>query len=1008
MRRIQFGDFEVDMELFTLKHRGSIVEIGKRTLDLLIYLVQNRDRVVDTEQLRQEVWKSAALSAAAIPTCVRELRRALGDDATDPSFVESTRGRGYRFIADVQHAPLTKRDTSTLLEELPFAGRRAELTILRRILQKSISQASGSLIIIRGEAGMGKSRLLSEFLKTVPLRASRFVVRCSNIEGTPAFWPWTHVLREALTSTDAENRDLIESAQRLAVVFPEILGSIDSGFERTSKLDRFSIFSQWAEAIRSISKGNPLVLVFEDIHRTDFDSLALLSWISQELTFDPIILLATHRPSPSSDAIAQALADIADVHNSICIDLTPLTSDDISVMIDPLDVDRSILSKELGRRTSGNPFYITHLVRYLDSRSNLGPAESLILNLPANGREIVSRQLSDLAPDTREVLAVASVEGVTFSIAATAELIGTGTRKLISLLEPARRAWLIREDGAHFVFRHALLREALYQTIELSKRRKIHHRLARMKISRADSHSNAGRISDDLESAKPISLDAEIKRFALFAGRQSASRFAFSDAQIFFRRALDAIEGDIDNQVPDRCQIMLEYADSQLHSGDRDGARATLLETARLSRRFGSTAILAACALNLAPDYLSIEVGEYDPILVDLLEEALGAVHAEDSSLRARLLARLSLAIQCSDNPLRQSQMTQDALTLARESQDDGAIGAALSARAEYLRGPASAEDRVAVLDELSNLKNPNTNILDQLVDKTRLISALLEIGDLVRLDAENELSRELASSTGLPHFMWYPESTDSMRALMKGDNKTNLKLAERHSQVQRLTNDANVTQGFGGQEIFRHVELDHGEEMLPMVTEFARVQKLVLTWPAALAWIQWDTGHISEARTSIAKFGPNKVKTLLRQTGGGIGIAALAEVSAAIGERASCAFLLSLLKPIRNRCATAGYGVLYFGSFCRYSGLLAASLDLYQEAIDDLERAVSYEGSRKAPVWKAYAEIDLARTLHQSGASRDRVISALMAARRTSDESNSPRLARRLRVVAEHVELSL
>jgi hypothetical protein len=195
---------------------------------------------------------------------------------------------------------------------------------------------------------------------------------------------------------------------------------------------------------------------------------------------------------------------------------------------------------------------------------------------------------------------------------------------------------------------------------------------------------------------------------------------------------------------------------------------------------------------------------------------------------------------------------------------------------------------------------------------------------------------------------------------------------------------------------------------MLPMVTEFARVQKLVLTWPAALAWIQWDIGRITEARTSIAKFGPNKVKTLLRQTGGGIGIAALAEVSAAIGERASCAFLLSLLKPIRNRCATAGYGVLYFGAFCRYSGLLAASLDLYQEAIDDLERAVSYEGSRKAPVWKAYAEIDLARTLHQSGASRDRVISALMAARRTSDESNSPRLARRLRVVAEHVELSL
>ncbi|HIF93771.1 MAG TPA: hypothetical protein EYQ60_11700 [Myxococcales bacterium] len=583
MRRIQFGDFEVDLDLFTLKYRGSTVAIGKRTLDLLICLIQNRDRVVDIEQLRQEVWMSAALSAAAIPTCVRELRRALGDDAANPSFVDCIRGRGYRFIAEVQYAPIDRRDNDALIEELPFAGRRSELTILRRILQKSISRASGSLAIIRGEAGMGKTRLLSEFLKTVPSRVKRFTVRCSNIEGTPSFWPWTQILRDALSSAEAKNRPLIETSQRLAIAFPEILGSIDSKIARASKLDRFSVFSQWAEAIRNISNGNPLLLVFEDIHRTDFDSLALLSWISQEFTFDPVVLLATHRPSPSLDATAQALSDIADVRDSIRIDLAPLTPDDISVMINPLDVDRSIFGKELGRRTAGNPFYITHLVRYLDSRSNIGPAKTLSLEPPANGREILSRQLSDLAPDTRKILAVASVEGVAFSIAATSELLGIGTVSLISRLEPARRAWLIRENGSGFVFCHPMLREALYQTIESSKRREIHDRLARMLISRTDSHTNSARISDHLENAKPIPRSAEVKRFALLAGRLSASRFAFSDAQVFFRRALDAAQESIDTQLPAVCQIMLEYANAQLHSGDRDGARATFLETARLS-----------------------------------------------------------------------------------------------------------------------------------------------------------------------------------------------------------------------------------------------------------------------------------------------------------------------------------------------------------------------------------------------------------------------------------------
>ena len=189
------------------------------------------------------------------------------------------------------------------------------------------------------------------------------------------------------------------------------------------------------------------------------------------------------------------------------------------------------------------------------------------------------------------------------------------------------------------------------------------------------------------------------------------------------------------------------------------------------------------------------------------------------------------------------------------------------------------------------------------------------------------------------------------------------------------------------------------------MVAEFVRVQNLVLTWPAALAWIQWDVGLIADARVSIAKFGCEEIRTLIRQTGGGIGVAALAEVTAEIGDHASRVFLHSLLRPIRNRCATAGYGVLYFGAFSRYSGLLAASLGLFKEAIDDLEQAVSDEASRQAPVWKAYAEIDLARALHQSGASRERVASALSAAHSSSNEVSSPRLARRLRTESERLQ---
>ena len=102
------------------------------------------------------------------------------------------------------------------------------------------------------------------------------------------------------------------------------------------------------------------------------------------------------------------------------------------------------------------------------------------------------------------------------------------------------------------------------------------------------------------------------------------------------------------------------------------------------------------------------------------------------------------------------------------------------------------------------------------------MITALLELGDLTRLEAENASCREIASQTGLPHFMWYAESTDSMRALMRGEIKANNQLADRYQQVQRLTKDANVTQEFAAQEIFRQVEMDRSREILPFVVDFA------------------------------------------------------------------------------------------------------------------------------------------------------------------------------------------
>lgn len=1000
MRRIQFSEFELDLELFTLQHRKSPVEIGQRPLDLLVCLIQNRERVLDLEFLRREVWDSAALSSAAIPTCVGELRKALADSASSPRFIESVRGRGYRFIAEIKCAPRSNGTQTQPLEELPFVGRKTEMSVLREILRSSVAEARGHLVLIRGEAGIGKTRLLDEFLKTVPNSVRSYLARSSTIEGTPAFWPWTKILREALTEQKGTNLELVENAQSLSTAFPEIQGSVEYTLDRPANIDRFSILARWVKTIRSISQGTPLLLAFEDIHRADFDSLSLLAWIAEELSFDPVVVIATHRPSPESNATAQGLSEIAALSRCKSIDLTPLTAVDISFMLDPIGPDRSELSKALELRTAGNAFYVTHLIRYLDSRINTESTESLLSALPSNGREIVSRQLSDLPSSTLNALAVASVAGGTFSIETTAEILEISSKELLTQLEAAQRSWTIREDGSDFVFSHALLCDALYQTIDSPRRREIHLLLARNFIKLGDSR--AALISDHLTKSTPLADLAEARRFALLAGRDAAARFAYSEAQTYFTRALDLVESDSESSITDRCRILLEFANAQLYAGDRELARKTLLETARLARQAGSAELLAACALQLAPDYLSIEVGIYDLTLIRLIEEAIKATPTNDLSHRSKLLARLSQAIQWKGDPKKHTQMATDALQLARQSNDRRALSAALAARVDSLAGPNCTEDRIRVLNELYETEGATENVPSKLAHQTRMVAALLELGDMVQLDAENQSCRELASRTGLAQFMWYPESTDSMRTLMRGDIRPNTRLSTRYHEIEQLTPDANVTQAYALQEFYRQIEMDCSESIIPFVVEFARTRNLVLSWSVGLGWLQWDAGLFTDARDSIEQFQFSRVETLFREAGGGIGIATLAEVTANLGNREYREFMYRRVTPLQDRFAAAGYGVLYFGSFARYSGLLADSLCMHSEAIHFLRKAIRNEAAIGARIWQGHSEVDLAAVLKRGGAPALEVSTALAAARRTVELTKSARLARRYQATVD------
>jgi DNA-binding winged helix-turn-helix (wHTH) protein len=1008
VRKIQFADFELDLELYLLQRGDVRVEIGSRALDLLIYLIEHRQRVVELDELREEVWKAVALSQSSIPTCVRELRIALGDDASKPALIGTSRGRGYRFIGRVSGLRVDEERSRRYVSTLPFVGRTSELERLRHLAAEANKTNRLRLVVVRGEAGIGKTRFVTEFISDGIENAKIYLAASPEVDSVPSFWPWTQIVRDALIEDASEESNLYFHARKLSTIFPEVLQDADLRTSRPAPLDPHLILSQWAQTIRSVSTRHPIVLILEDIHRTDQDTLTLLSWICGELAAEPILVVVTHRPlvTDARTKTAAQIASLSVLSNSETIDLTHLEDYEISQMLDPLIENRDEAGVVLKQRTAGNAFYVTHMIRHYSYSLIASSPEKLADTLPPDAQDIVVAQLSDLSPSSRLALSVASISGIRFSIESISEILGISSPQLLDDLEEARRGWFLVEDGAQFRFAHSLLRDALYESLDSHTRRQLHLDFAHSLARREQGQLRAAQIAEHLIASYPLGDAREVWEWSAAAAKESVSRLDYAAAQSFFESALKIDEEGSAATPAERCKLLLDFSASRHYAGDRPRCRQLISEAADIARLRDLPIQLAECALQLAPDFLSIEFGVSDAVLIHRLEEATAALPKEHTSLIAKLHASLSQALKWTDDFARCESLAIAALRLARECEDQSANAAALSARAETLHGPENLKERLQTLVSLGIAQRTTSSISQTLVQKTRLISALLELGELAQLDAENEACRQLAAETKLPQLLWYPESMDVMRQMMTGKKATDLdRLSKRHAEIAELGGDVNIAQGFATQQLFAMIERNELNEALKMIEPISAAYPAVRSWSAGLAWVQYLAGREADARSTLARFEGVELTALFREVGGGVGIATIAEVAAGLGAKRQTAAIYERLKPVAQCHAAAGYGVLYMGCYARYLGLMATSMGRTEVAVRYLRSAVQREEAVGALPWKAYSQVDLAAVLHSENPVNPEIQVLVNAAKETSLLVGSARLDARLKAIAEEIQ---
>ncbi|HET8938363.1 MAG TPA: AAA family ATPase, partial [Polyangiales bacterium] len=265
----RFQDFELDEARLELRRSGVDIAIQARVLRALIYLVRHRDRVVLKDELCDAVWQDIVVSDAALAQVIMHVRKALGDEGEQQTLVKTVRGRGFRFIADVQElAPPAVATMPIAPARQPspaLVGRSCELQRLLLACDGAL-QGRGQCLLVAGEPGIGKSSLVEALASEANARGLAVLWgKAWEDGGAPPFWPFIQVLRALVERYGLEHLQRLSgpSWTELAALLAEALDGAEPAGPRApageSAKNRLRLFDALARLLRALCVGQAAV-----------------------------------------------------------------------------------------------------------------------------------------------------------------------------------------------------------------------------------------------------------------------------------------------------------------------------------------------------------------------------------------------------------------------------------------------------------------------------------------------------------------------------------------------------------------------------------------------------------------------------------------------------------------------------------------------------------------------------------------------------------------------------
>ena len=459
-------------------------------------------------------------------------------------------------------AAVERAGLPALIQMAPLVNREAECRVVDECLDLMFAR-QGSVLLIEGPAGIGKTRLTRELIARAQRRGFHALVGSAyEMEGAIVYGPFLDILQAAL-------RDSPAGQERLPAEIASVLsGQLQDARPVPNSDPRAAqtyLFAGIAEFLRQRALSAPLVVVLENGHAADQGSLELFHFLARRLQDVPLLLVATRRMEGAAigDPLDKLVRSVRETATVNVLALDPLSAADHHELLQQQSGEQSLSreqSDEIFRLSEGNPMYALELHEF---RSRLASPDAhrppSAGTIPPSLRDSVAERLEKLSPSARELLTIAAVagEGVSYPLLETLWPGGNEGREdadagLLDLLDQLIAAQLLYERGVHYHFRHALYRNCIYESVSEARRRVMHAQVAHGLVSLGEREAElpVEQIAFHYQRAGDARQAAH---FLTLAGQRAASMYAHEDALRRYRDALALLEPAKDAMVKRIC-----------------------------------------------------------------------------------------------------------------------------------------------------------------------------------------------------------------------------------------------------------------------------------------------------------------------------------------------------------------------------------------------------------------------------------------------------------------------